>query len=208
MRTAATLLKNWLLHVRSLPRGIVFIFDLACSALALWIAFLLRFNFDLELIGKYAIYEFLGITLIINVFCFYIFKTYSGIIRQTSMQDIRKVLSATLLCTIVLFGWNLVAQISNWDVVLPASVALIYLFTASIILFGYRLFVKAAFEFLSGDGLRLTNVIILGANEAGQITLEALHRAQHQRGRREKMNVVAILDTDSRLWKKQLQVGS
>ncbi len=205
MPTSITSLKKYLLNIRSLPRWFVLALDLACSAFAVWIAFLLRFNFDLVRIGQHPFYEFLGIVLVINLVCFYGLKTFSGIIRQTSLEDARKVLSATLLCTIILFCWNLVARILNWELILPASIALIYLFAASIILFGYRLVIKVFFEFLSRGGLQFTNVVIMGANEAGLITLEALQRSKRNKNNGERINVIAFLDGNPRLWKKELQ---
>ena len=205
MRTATIILKDRLLNIRSLPRWIIFSLDLACSAFAFWIAFLLRFNFNLVEIGQYPFYEFLGIILVLNCIFFYLFKTYSGIIRQTSLEDARKVLSATLLCTIVLFAWNVLAKFLAWDFILPASVTVIYLFSCAILLFGYRLFIKASFEYLSKGGLQHTNVVIVGANEAGLITLEALQKSQSNNIKGAKITVIAFLDNDSRLWKKQLQ---
>ncbi len=205
MRTATVSLKDRLLNARSLPRWIIFTLDLGCSAFALGIAFLLRFNFDLVDIGQYPFFEFLGIVLCLNCIFFYFFKVYSGIIRQTSLEDARKVLSATLLSTIVLFAWNLFAKFGDWSFFLPASITVIYFFTCAIFLFGYRLFIKAVFEYLSNGGMRHTNVIIMGANEAGLITLEALQKSQSNNGKGEKINVIAFLDNNSSLWKKQLQ---
>lgn len=197
-------LKDRLLNARSLPRWIVFSLDLVLSASALWIAFLLRFNFDLVSIGHYPFYELLGTTLVLNVIFFYAFKTYSGIIRQTSLQDARKVLSATLICSFFLLGLSIIAKLYFREFILPLSVILIYLFSCSIFLFGYRLIVKAAFEYLSSEGLQHTNVVILGTSEAGLITLQALQKPQNG-PRSEKIQVIAFLDHNSALWKKQLQ---
>ncbi len=205
MPTSITSLKKTLLNLRSLPRWFVLALDLVCSALAMWISFLLRFNFDLVRIGQHPFYEFLGIVLVINLFFFYGLKTFAGIIRQTSLEDARKVLSATLLCTVILFCWNFLARVLNWELILPASIALIYLFTASIMLFGYRLVIKIFFEYLSRGGLQFTNIVIMGANEAGLITLEALQRSKRNKNKGERINVIAFLDPNPQLWKKELQ---
>lgn len=205
MSTAISFINERLLRIRSLPRWFVFLFDLTCSSIALWTAFVLRFNFDLIQIGKYPVYELIGITLIINALFFYIFRVYAGIIRQTSMEDARRVVVALSCSVMVLFGWNVLAKIVNWDVSIPGSVLLIYFFTSTLILFGYRLGVKVIYELLLRGFMRHTNVAILGANEAGLITLNALHKYKKEKKGEDLLNVVAFLDSNPQLWKKQLQ---
>src|SRR5690625_88430 len=206
MPPTATFLKDRLLHIRNLPRWIIFSLDLACSIVALWIAFLLRFNFDLAAIGRHPFYVLLSIVLILNITSFYFFKTYSGIVRQTSMEDARKVSLATLLCVVALFGWNIFALALSWDFIFPTSIILIYLFTTAGLLIGYRMVIKAMFEYLSQSGFQYKNVVILGASDAGLITLEALLKSQNgTNSKTKRLNVVAFLDKNPSLWKKQLQ---
>lgn len=205
MSTAISFINERLLRIRSLPRWFVFLFDLTCSSLALWTAFVLRFNFDLLQISRYPVYELIGITLIINALFFYVFRVYAGIIRQTSIEDARRVLAALSCCVAVLFCWNVFAKIINWEVSIPGSVLMIYFFTSTLILFGYRLGVKVVYELLQRGFMHHTNVVILGANESGLITLNALHKYKKERTGGDLLNVVGFLDSNPQLWKKQLQ---
>lgn len=199
-----SLIKERLPHVRSLPRWFVFLFDLLCSAVALLIAFLLRFNFDLLQVARYPLYELVAITLTVNMLFFYTFRVYAGIIRQTSMEDARRVLAALSCSVAILFCWNAFAQFGEWKVSIPGSISLIYFFTSSIILFGYRLCIKILYELLFSGRLHRTNVVIFGANEAGMVTLKALHSPGEWQ-EDAVLKVVAFLDPDPQLWKKQLE---
>src|SRR5699024_11811726 len=99
-------------------------------------------------------YVLLSIVLILNITSFYFFKTYSGIVRQTSMEDARKVSLATLLCVVALFGWNIFALALSWDFIFPTSIILIYLFTTAGLLIGYRWVLNVMFALLFPSGFR------------------------------------------------------
>ena len=78
------------------PRWIIFLFDITASLIAIMIAYLLRFNFNIPDTEIKTFPVVLPVFLIVRVLFFYIFKTYAGIIRYTSTQDASRIFLSIL----------------------------------------------------------------------------------------------------------------
>ena len=77
---------------RYISRIIIFAGDVIVCCLSIFIAYLLRFNFHIpenELQSLRYVFPFV---ISIRIISFYIFKTYSGIIRYTSTRDAVRIL--------------------------------------------------------------------------------------------------------------------
>ena len=74
-------------RIKIVPRWIIFLLDLGSCVLSLFIASLIGFNFEMGQIKFQELYANLLSFLLINTAIFFFLKTYSGIIRYTSAQD-------------------------------------------------------------------------------------------------------------------------
>src|SRR5665648_294985 len=75
----------------SLPRWFVLVFDISSVFLSFLFAYMLRFNLELYLFSMvYAIKQAVFICLIYLIYML-LFKSYSGLLRQTTIKDTFKV---------------------------------------------------------------------------------------------------------------------
>src|SRR5690606_35588019 len=114
---------------RFAPRWSIFLIDIACSLVAMLLAFLLRYNFHLEVLAHYEFWKIIAITIVVNAAVFYNFKTYTGVIRYTSLEDSGKMLLATGTVCLIFFLVEWVS-VKGQDLrqLFPVSVLFIYYF--------------------------------------------------------------------------------
>jgi len=87
---------------------IVIISDLTCSAVAYWLAYLLRFNFVIpeQYFERYI--ESLPALLLVRFVCFYVFRLYGGVWRYASMSDLLRILKAITVGSVIFTAYILV----------------------------------------------------------------------------------------------------
>lgn len=112
------------------------------------------------------IWEQALVMLVVQLFCFWIFHTYSGILRYSTFIDTIKVtLSVLLACVVVLLG-NVVLK-NTMHIMMLNSLIVVYAFVCIVFLFVWRVVVKTSFEFMSHQGPRTEKVLIYGVQSAG-----------------------------------------
>ena len=112
------------------------------------------------------IWEQALVMLVVQLFCFWIFHTYSGILRYSTFIDTIKVtLSVFLACVVVLLG-NVVLK-NTMHIMMLNSLIVVYAFVCIVFLFVWRVVVKTSFEFMSHQGPRTEKVLIYGVQSAG-----------------------------------------
>jgi len=170
---------KWLVFVRdtilnafgrySIPRWMVFVTDNFAVFLVFLFAYLLRFNFDLGAFDhSIAIGQGLSAAFVYGVFGI-LFRSYSGLLRHTTLTDISLVFIVTTLSTATLLFITLANRVFDWGKVLmiPLSIVLIHYVTITVILFFERVFVKVIFRFATNSNQHTRNVLIYGAGELG-----------------------------------------
>lgn len=175
----ADLYPVWVLKVRrkvltffsrhSMPRWLVLAADLSVVFSAFLIAYLLRFNFNIpdDRLGIF-IWQGLIATAVYAIFCL-TFKSYSGLIRHTTLTDVTLVFVVTTCAAVVLVLLSQIANWANWSDILsiPQSILLIHYVAVSLLLFSVRIFVKIIFRFATGTSSNKKRVFIYGAGELG-----------------------------------------
>lgn len=183
------------------PRWIIFCIDLSLVLLSYLVAYLIRFDFNIPqnevVLGK----TFLPVFIIIRIFFFYLFRSYSGIIRYTSTQDTRRIFlslaSATAVLLAVNIGWRY-ATTSHLFLV-PNSIIAIEFLLSLVALVLFRFSVKQLYaEFKNPQKVRM-KVAIIGAGESGLITKRTIDQDPSA-----KMEIVAFFDDDKSKVGKQL----
>ena len=170
---------SWILKLRrraldlfnrySAPRWLVLTADLALVFLAFITAYLLRFNFSIP--GEWLdvfIWQGLIATAVYALFCL-IFRSFTGLLRHTTLTDITLVFIVTSCSTLVLILFSFFGEQMQWDdlLVIPHSIILIHYVVVSIILFTGRIVVKMIFRFATGTSVNKKRVLVYGAGELG-----------------------------------------
>ena len=168
----------------------VFIFDMGICALSVVIANFLRFNLDYNVLVSDKIIDDLVLVLLTNALFFYIFKSYEGIIRFSGFAEALRTTSALFASFFVLLMISMALSVAGRNVMVPTSVLIIYLFTASFLMVGYRLIVKYLYRYSLNTG-NTVNVMIYGGEINGSQLKSTIEQASNN-----VYKVVAFIDDD------------
>ena len=163
---------------KMIPNWGIFIIDIFVIVFSLVLSFNLRFNFHVSP-DVYSEFVFiLPLVISIRSIFFFVFKTYAGIIRYTSIQDALKIFLANASSTLFIVLVNVVALESRGEHLIPFAVVYIDFFLTIFFMGGIRIGYKMIYNHLVGPerGAETTNVLIFGAGEAGIITKRTLDR--------------------------------
>ncbi len=176
----------------AIPRWIIFTIDIIICVLSVLLAFLLRFNFSIPYEERITIPSILGYVILIRAISFIIFRTYSGIVRHTSSQDIIKIFLAVLSGSLFFSLTNVVTFHSHYGkFFVPFSIVVIDFITTTFSLAGIKLLIKTIYYEWMQPGRDLKSVIIFGAGEGGLVATRAFVRDAGT-----KYKILAFLDDD------------
>jgi FlaA1/EpsC-like NDP-sugar epimerase len=179
--------------INILPRWIIFLIDIAICVVAMLLAYLIRANLNMEGISIKALSGKLLILTLINSIVFINFRTYSGIVRYTGIQDALKIFLALTMSTTVLFFISMVAANSGGTLIFSNVTLIIYALISFPALISYRVLVKFAFSYLRNYKMDRKVVVIYGAGEAGFATKRVL-----EHDTRSNVQIAAFLDDNPR----------
>ncbi len=183
-----------------LPRWAIFTIDILLVFICYYVAYLLRFNFnipyyEIELMPR-GIITLLGIRII----GFILFKTYRGMIAYTSSEDAQRLFITITLGTLLAGLCNFGVHEAGYPYLIPFSVLLIEYLAELVFSTGYRLAIKILYLEIAQSSKEKRNVIIFGADINGSVTKRTLERdGKHH------YNVIAFLDIKPQLIKQQLE---
>lgn len=156
-------------NVDYLPRWGVLLIDLLITLVAFVISYVLGSNlldYNLEQLVLQS-WEQVLILLAIQTIFFWIFHTYSGILRYSTFVDTIKVSLAVIATGVVIIIANIITKNTIQKIPFLNSVLAIYIFVAISLLFGWRVTIKTTFEYLSQQRSNYNNVFIYGTQAAG-----------------------------------------
>lgn len=155
----------------SLPRWLVLVIDIAVVFSSFLIAYVLRYNFDTYSLDTSLIFRQVWIVLLVYSVFMIIYKSYSGMIRHTTIKDTYKIILTTFSSFVVLTSISLLARHQGYDIIynVPISILFIHSGAVSMLLFLFRVAVKIFYEFATSISTERKNVIIYGSGETGII---------------------------------------
>ena len=183
----------------TVPRWFIFILDLAICAVALLYAYSLRFSWEYILADKSALVLPVITITGLNIIFFGLFRTHEGIIRLSSAREAIICVSAVFSTSFVILLSIGVSAMLNLPYLVPSSVNIIYFFTASFLIFTYRLLIKELYHRSLNAKLTAENVIIYGDSRNGALLKKAIESIV---GRQYK--IVAFVDSNEHLWGKSI----
>lgn len=168
--------------------------DLLMCLVALFLAYNLRFNFNVpgrEVANfKYLVPIYLGVRLIV----FVVFGSFKGIVRYTATGDVMRLLVSTLVGTLIITAINPIWFNANNFYLAPYSVLFIDFLVSTFVIIGSRITFKVLYRRIVFKEKKKREIIIYGAGEEGLIAKRALDGNV-----RDKYEVVAFLDANPRL---------
>src|SRR5690606_32731952 len=123
--TASKLVNKVLNRLTILPRWVIILIDLSLILFAVSLAFLLRFNFEVNLVIAYKPAFGIALTLAVSLVSTLITKSYAGIVRYTGIQDGIRIIQTELLSLGLLLLGNLVYYYNLERNAIPYSVIFI-----------------------------------------------------------------------------------
>ncbi len=153
----------------SLPRWLVFLLDSAAVFFSFLIAYMLRYNFEVYTFDISIVFRQSYLVLAVYVTFNLIFKSYSGMIRHTTIRDTYKIIATNFSALAILVLVTVMSRNNEWSSVfnIPLSILLIHCGAVTILLFLFRVFVKMFYEFASSSSHDRKNVLIYGSGEMG-----------------------------------------
>jgi len=186
-----------LINLRSWRTSSAWLHDVVAAVLAWWLAYLLRFNFQIppgfvETMWSTAVW-----VVPIQAFAFVMFGLYQGVWRFASMPDLYRIFKAIVFSA---FAVAAVLFMFQPGVVVPRSILLLDPILLILMMGGSRILYRAWKEHkLYGNTNKLGKaVLVLGAGEAAISLVRDLARSEEWR-------VVGILDDDRAMQGRQIQ---
>jgi len=150
--------------MKYLPRWIVLFVDVLLCVVAFLISILvaekIRFNPSHFII----INDFWRITIVmlLQILLFWVFHTYSGVLRYSSFVDTVRILFSIVVNIIVLIGVNLILTFLSKGLLVYYSELVVYGVLSFLFLLMTRLLIKTTYDYLTQRGDYLTPVMIYG----------------------------------------------
>jgi len=184
----------------NIPRWGVFITDVITVCISISLAYLLRFDLAFPDINIEKYHLVIPFVILVRIISFFIFKTYSGIVFYTSIQDAKRIVYAIGTGTIFFWLLNPVFKEIYGVYAMPYSIIILDFICSIFLLTSFRLVVKIMYLELINKNKEKLNVIIFGAGEAGIATKRSLDRELSN-----KYKIIGFIDLDSHLRKKSIE---
>ncbi len=179
--------------LRILPRWIIILIDLSILMVSIAIAYLLRFNFSIEDVIKNNMDVGMAIYVVSGFISILVTRSYSGIVRYTTLSDAIRIISAVLIITLLAGALNFIVSRQYEANIIPLSVLIIGCFSSTLFLFLYRLLIKYIFTYYTRNVYEKINVLIFGAGQLGLITKQVISNDTSN-----SLKVVGFLEDDLR----------
>lgn len=162
------------LSAKVLPIWTILLIDVLIIVISSLMAYALRYDFRILFSESSSVDITIVWTVIVNLIFFWVFRTYSSVLRFSSFVDIMRIFVSLTVSYALLMITSVLMRKGLGINVAPATV----FFMAYIISFAMmacsRTVVKIFFEELNFDGSRSANVFVYGAKEAGVNIAKAL----------------------------------
>jgi len=182
-----------LTNLKYIPRWVVFLFDIFLCSVSYYISYYISLKiynnaFDIRILS---VSERVGIILILQIFFFWIFHTYSGVLRYSSYVDATKLLLAVSFNVGIISLLNFIVNITTSNLMFYYSSLLIYAVLSFLLLFILRLGVKSIYDYFTQNSGQIIPVMIFGTQTAA-IGIAKMIRSTEDN----KYKLVGFIDDD------------
>ncbi len=181
------------ISLKYLPRWVVLMFDLVASIVAILLSIYFSNHLNVNT-NELTIPTSLIVVMVLSfqVFFFWLFRTYSGILRYSGYVDAAKLLFAVFFNAALLLLLNFISGNYFENFLFYYSTPLFYSVLAFFFLFLIRLTVKNVFDFMHLNSGKSIPIVIYGTQSAG-ISIAKMLRSNEKTNYR----LVGFVDTDN-----------
>lgn len=152
---------------RVLSRSTVLVLDILILIFSVFLTYLLRYNFNTLLSSMDEIAVFLIVLIFFNFITFFFFKTFSGILRFSSFNDLLKIIFALSIGYFLTFVILTLGGPTLGFVHIAREIyVLTYIINAVLMIF-FRIFVKESYDLLTNEIRNPKNVFVYGTQQPG-----------------------------------------
>ena len=186
---------------RYLSRWLILFFDMFIVTLTYLIAYILRFNFNLIEVKLFLDIKELLVILPVFLFSFRLVKSYFGILRHSTIEDLARIIFSLSIGASILIVFSLIIRqfVAGSFLIIPYSIVIIQFAIASNILLTARLLAKAVYDEWYITRKNVKKVMIFGAGQLGQITRNAI-----MMDRSSRTSLVGFIDNNVSLQDKRI----
>tara|TARA_B100000508_G_C11465884_1_gene282542 strand:+ start:25654 stop:27564 length:1911 start_codon:yes stop_codon:yes gene_type:complete len=202
-----TLKKSFIkLPITRTPRWIIILLDLVVSLFALATAYFVRFDIyndeatvsrEMDYLDDVIIY-IIGIKAVV----FFLFKIHKGLIRYTSLEDIKRIFFAVFTSSMIILLVGLIRHYYfQLNFLIPTSVLIVDFLASLILLIGFRFSIKVYYYEINKPTKKdVHNVLVYGAGVSGLITKRTIEKDPQLQAK-----VVGFIDDSERLSGNRLE---
>jgi FlaA1/EpsC-like NDP-sugar epimerase len=161
---------------------------------------MLRFNFRLPEIEIPLLKYSIPTILVLRAVFFYLGKTYLGIVRYTSLDDIKKIIYFSFLGSLCIASANFISYQIAAIYIIPFSIVILEFLATCFCLTVARGYIMLIYNKFKNTSTGRVPVLIYGAGEAGTIAKRTIDRDRFS-----PFEVVAFIDDDFQKSKKKLE---
>tara|TARA_Y100000815_G_scaffold84801_1_gene73502 strand:- start:14475 stop:16445 length:1971 start_codon:yes stop_codon:yes gene_type:complete len=156
-----------LLDQRYLPRWIVILLDTCIAAGSFFLVYLILSGTPIRFHEIISVEEQALIVVGVNMVFFFLFKTYSGIIRHSTFTDITKLAFSSLFTFLVVISFNFIFQFSEGYRIFLNTSLIIYMLLSFSAMLLFRIAVKETYQYLKNISLGISKkrVAIVGVDD-------------------------------------------
>ena len=181
------------------PRWIIIVIDLLIATFSLGLSYLIRFDLNTEFSIFKKEWEVLSKSILLYFiikFCvFYALKIHRGLVRYTSIQDLRRILLASIISSLIFLILSLIRKNYLDDYYLfPMSILIMEFIFSLTFMAGSRFVIKLLYlESIKSTQVK-ENVLIYGAGTMGMITKRTI-----EVDTRNNQVAIGFIDNNNRL---------
>ena len=182
-----------LTNLKYIPRWVVLGIDFFLCVVSYYIAFYISSRIYNSTMDEriFNVFQRFGIIISLQFVFFWVFHTYSGVLRYSSFVDATKILLAIFLNIGIISLSNFLYFLASSHKMFYYSTLLIYAVLSFLLLFILRLVVKSMYDYFTQNSGQITPVMIFGTQSAAIGIAKMIRSAEDN-----KYKLVGFIDDD------------
>lgn len=182
------------------PVWIIFLGDMFLSFVAIWAAYLLRFNFNIPTDEVKTMPLILSLVILSRAISALLFQTHRSIVRLTSTKDVERIFISVAVVSVFFMLVNPLMFVVKGIYLIPYSIIIIDGILCVFLMVTSRFLIKAVIQEINTSRKTKFKVLIYGAGETGLLAKRAIERDAGA-----KYKVVYYMDDDLQKIGKKIQ---
>lgn len=184
-------MKSFISIESNAPRWIIFSIDIIITLISIGLAWLIRFNFDIPNTEYAYVINSVAIIISFRIIYAFIFKSFSGVIRHTNMEDLERLFLSITIGSASAVILNIFVYYTKGSNLIPYSILIIEYLVTFFLIAAFRTTIKLIFQEINSKSLEIVRVAIYGAGASGITTKQALERVTDV-----NYKIVAFIDSN------------